>query len=90
MQSVLSDAYECRAELGGCGAEFDRPAHRDHTDTASVEQAIAAMHEAICRFENREFPLGQQPMVEMRSHADELLAVLKHEIGRISTVIEEQ
>ncbi len=90
LQSVLTDTYECRAELGGCGAEFDRPAHSGHTDTASVEKAIAAMHDAICTFENREFPLGQQAMVEMRSHADELLAVLKQEIGRISTVIDDQ
>jgi hypothetical protein len=88
LQSVVTDRYECRAELGGCGAEFDKPASDCVPEADSVCRAIAAMHEAIRKFEQQDFPLGYEPILEMRRQADELLKVLKHEIGRIATLFE--
>ena len=90
LQSVVSDQYECRAELGGCGSQFDRPSASDALDGPSVREAIIVMHDAICRFERREFRLGSQPIAEMRRQTDELLETLKQEIGRIVTALDEQ
>jgi hypothetical protein len=90
LQSVLSQAYECRMELGGCGAEFAEPSHATVADAASLRDAITAMYQAIREFEQREFPMGRDSMLEMRRCADELLDLLKREIGRITTVLQDR
>ena len=90
LQSVVSDQYECRAELGGCGSQFAHIPTTGVRNVPSVREAVTGMHDAICRFEQQEFPLGCPSSIEMRRQTDELLEILKQEIGRIVTVLDGQ
>ena len=88
LQSVVSQEYQCRRELGGCGTVFelpDRPANQPKNDT--VRDTISSMQQTIREFEHRDIPHGHQAIFELQSHVDALLDQLKEQIGRLATEI---
>ncbi len=89
LQSVTSNAWECLAELGGCGATFDTPARERPKHEHAVEEAVSAMVEAIRQFERDDWPLGQASLLEMERRTALLLDVLKCEIGRLTALVSE-
>ncbi len=89
LQSLCSDDFECRPELGGCGAVFDKPPADSPANADSVRVAIDAMREAICDFEHAEYPMGLESMLQVRGQVESLLEKLKQEIGRIAIAVDE-
>ena|GEM_PF-6646603 len=87
LQSVTNDEWECRPELGGCGAVMDAPVAGigEHRDV--VRDAVRTMADAIHSFEHQDFPLGQPSLLEIERRTADLLEVLKDEIGRLSTLV---
>ena len=86
LQSVTSDEWECRAELGGCGAVIDTPVQDIRVHQDAVQDAVQAMADAIHKFEHQNCPLGHPSLLEMEHPTAELLEVLKYEIGRLATL----
>ena len=87
LQSVTNDEWECRIELGGCGAVMDTPVAGAGEHKDAVQEGVRAMVEAIRSFEHQECPLGQPSLVEMERRTADLLETLKNEIGRLSTLV---
>lgn len=90
LQSVVADTWECRPELEGCGAVFDIPAHSPVEHLATLDEAVRCMTKAIRNFEHQEYPLGQQSLIDMEQRTAELLEVLKTEIGRLTSLFNEE
>ncbi len=90
LQSVVDDQWECRLELGGCGAAFEltsRDAAPEQQD--AVGDAVRAMSAAILKFEHQECPLGQPSLLEIQQRTAALLDILKSEIKRLVTVFDD-
>ena len=87
LQSVTNDEWECRPELGGCGAVMDAPVAVIGQHDDAVQDAVRAMADAIRGFEHQDCPLGQPSLLEMERRTAELLEILKGEIGRLSTLV---
>lgn len=89
LQSVVADAWECRPELEGCGAVFEMPAHEVLEHRGTLDEAVRSMTDAIRNFENQDYPLGQESLIDMERRTAELLDTLKSEIGRLATLFAE-
>jgi len=89
LQSVTSEHYECRPELGGCGAIFDRPVGVTPADTDCVREALGEMRSAICEFEETGLAIGPDCAAKTRRGVEDLLERLKEQIGRIAAKVED-
>jgi hypothetical protein len=78
LQAVTSPAFECRAELGGCGATFESLPSSENMNAGELQQTLDAMLEAIavCEALEPDSPATQQ-----------LLSILRQHIAHISTLL---
>ena len=86
LQSVTSDEWECRPELGGCGAVIGTPVQDIGVHQDAVQDAVQSMTDAIRKFEHQDCPFGHPSLLEIEHRTAELLEVLKNEIGRLATL----
>jgi hypothetical protein len=87
LQAVTSEHFECREELGGCGAEFSKPIGATQLEPESINTAILSMRNAIQAFEESDLPMSPDSLLSIRNEAGQLLDILKREIGRIASLL---
>ena len=88
MQGVTSPAYECRSELGGCGATFELAGASEGVSTDELRQALDAMLQAINAFESQEPQGTHGERLPYSLATDDLLSTLRRHITHMSTLLQ--